>query len=80
MQEEVEKRFKVNFGKPGTSTNHNCYLCGIDNFQLSRFYTEKDIRDIGELGVGQTWRDPDYDLSQPKNKKVKSYLRVRRLQ
>ncbi len=73
------KKFKVNFGPKGSSTNRNCYECGIEEFDESRFYTKKDIKDIGNLEVGETWIDPDKDLTDIHHKQ-KSNLRCRRLE
>ena len=72
------KWFKLNFGDKGTNPNRSCFECGIEEFDESRFYTPKDIKDIGDLEVGKTWKDPDYDLSYPTEKRPSS-LRIKRL-
>ena len=72
------KWFKLNFGDKGTNPNRNCYECGMDEFTEGRFFTNKDIKDIGDLEVGKTWKDPGYDLRYLREKRPSS-LKVRRL-
>jgi len=56
----------------------DCFKCGIDEFDESRNWTKRDIRDIDSLRVGDTWYDPDSDLRYLPKKKT-SHIRVRRL-
>ena len=69
-----ERLFKLNFGE---EKNIDCFNCGFTEFEGEQ-YTKRDFRDIDQLSVGETWHDPDKDLSDRDNKRD-SLLRVTRL-
>jgi hypothetical protein len=70
-----ERLFQINWSE---KLKQDCFQCGFDEFQELRNYTKRDIKAIDQLSVGETWKDPDYDLRWP-GKKKKSLVRVRRL-
>ena len=70
---EDKRWFQINWSR---SKTQNCYECKFSEFDESKFYTPRDIKAIDQLKVGETWYDPDKDLT---DKHKKSWLRVRRL-